>query len=290
VGDLRLGLVTVTTEAFVPGTLVLVHSFLRCNPWFRGDIIVIHDELSAASRRYLSLVADRVRWLPVGEPLRRQIDAVVAARPDLSAVRARFYSLETFRLRDYDRVLFCDSDIVARDSIQELLELPGGFVACGDGPHYSGRAIDGPAAEARFDPAATFNTGVFLVDRGCLTDDEYGGLLAATTPETFLGSTSGRTDSIVLNRAFGARARLAGAEFNYLLAFRAAIERQRRVGLSDARMVHFNTRDKPWVAAQALRGAVADAAYGKACAIWIRSYAACLSHLSLRSRFASRTG
>ena len=39
----KVCLATATTERFVPGTLVLIGSFLRRHPGFAGDIVVVHD-------------------------------------------------------------------------------------------------------------------------------------------------------------------------------------------------------------------------------------------------------
>ena len=41
---------TVVTEDFVPGALVNLHSFRKHNKSFRGDFVIIHDELSDDAR------------------------------------------------------------------------------------------------------------------------------------------------------------------------------------------------------------------------------------------------
>ena len=38
-------LVTVATESFVPGTCVLLGSFLKQHPRFAGDVVIVHDTL-----------------------------------------------------------------------------------------------------------------------------------------------------------------------------------------------------------------------------------------------------
>ena len=43
-GKARVCLATATTERFVPGTLVLIGSFLRHHPGFDGDVVVVHDD------------------------------------------------------------------------------------------------------------------------------------------------------------------------------------------------------------------------------------------------------
>ena len=115
-------LATVTNDAFLPGTLVTIHSFLKHNPWFDGDVVVIHAGLSEEACECVSARGQRVRFHPAGSELVRRIDAVTAARPDFIGKRARFLSLEAFALAGYDKVLFCDSDLLFRQPVAELFE------------------------------------------------------------------------------------------------------------------------------------------------------------------------
>ena len=134
----RLCLATVTTERYMPGTLVTLHSFLRHNPWFDGDLVVIHNQLDRDLLKILEVCFDQVRFLQVSEALRSRVQNLVACHPDLSARQARFYSLESFRLQGYEQVLFCDSDVLFRQSIEDLFALSQPLICCGDGPHYQG--------------------------------------------------------------------------------------------------------------------------------------------------------
>ena len=47
-------LLTVATDGFVPGTFVMVRTFLKHHPRFDGDVVVVHDGLSDASREVLA--------------------------------------------------------------------------------------------------------------------------------------------------------------------------------------------------------------------------------------------
>ncbi len=125
-------LATVTTEPFIPGTLVMLHSFLRQNPWFHGDIVVIHDALDTTSCHTFTKGFDRVRFLPISTRLNACLQALIAHRPDFASQQAQFYSLETLRLTGYDKVLFCDSDLLFRRSIGELFETHKALICCGD--------------------------------------------------------------------------------------------------------------------------------------------------------------
>jgi hypothetical protein len=42
---MRKALVTVTDKRYHKGTIVLLYSFLKYHPNFKGDLVVIHDRL-----------------------------------------------------------------------------------------------------------------------------------------------------------------------------------------------------------------------------------------------------
>ena len=266
----HIALATVTSESFVPGTLVLLRSFLTHNPWFRGEIVVIADDLSEASQRSLEVAAERVRFLGVSKDLTSRIAAVVAAYPSLAPLQARFHALETFRLRGYDRVLFCDSDLLFRASVEDLLQLPEAFIAAGDIGYYAGRGN-------------TFNSGFMLIDRVHLTEDCWRGLLDKTEPQVFEGRRVALADQIVLSAYFAGRARIVSGACNFLLACHQEIAASAGLSLSRARVVHFNFGRKPWMPEEALGASTRDPVVASACAMWQQDFADCLEGLALRA-------
>jgi alpha-N-acetylglucosamine transferase len=175
-------LATVTSESFVPGTLVLIHSFLKHNRWFQGDVIIIHSALPADSGEYLTACSDRVVLRHCSHDLAEGIRSIVASRPDLEPVRDRFLSLEAFRLEGYDRVVFLDSDILVTASISDFFAANADLVACGDGAFYLQTPrtlpIIGTILEA-------FNAGAFSIAAALTTGDEYRELVRLASPATF---------------------------------------------------------------------------------------------------------
>ena len=65
----RICLATVTTEDFLPGTVVTVGSFLKAHPDFDGDVVIIHDGLAEEHRETLHALSGRVRFAPVSPEL-----------------------------------------------------------------------------------------------------------------------------------------------------------------------------------------------------------------------------
>jgi len=295
--DSSLCLATVTTDSFVPGALVMLHSFLKHHRWFKGDIVIIHGALAAEYRTYISQIHDRVRFLQVSPQLQARVDEITGVFPEFASKQARFYSLETFQLTDYDKVLFCDSDLLFRQPIQELFEMPQALIACGDGAYYQGRgrrwgsSIDGAApnniGRVLYN---TFNSGLFLVDRALVTDDHYAGLLELVDSRIYQIPNMKLADQVVLNLYFAGQQHLVSGAYNYLLAHRAPIYEREGLGLTDARVLHFNGRHKPWLAHDVLRSAQRDPAFIKACGFWYEGHVECLQQLYLQTHVPQTQG
>lgn len=278
---------TVTTDSFIVGTLVTLYSFLKNNSWFKGEIVIICNNLSAQNHEYLKLVYKKIVFLKAGEKLIERVDEITKVFPEFSGKQARFYSLEIFRLRDYKRVLFLDSDLLFRSSIAGLFELKHPFIACGDGAFYAGRGRrwgsgieDEEEIRVLYD---TFNSGFFLVDASLLTDEVYKGLLALVDSRIYKTPNMKLTDQVVLNLYFAGRQHIVSGAYNYLLVHRDSIFEREKIALPEARVLHFNGRQKPWMTEEVLKYGLRDAGFVRACSFWFENYLECLEKLYLQT-------
>lgn len=272
-----LCLATATSDSFIPGTLVLIHSFLKHNRWFDGDIVVFHRDLSAESLAYLTAF-EQVVFCECSNDLAQRMKLIVEVRPEMNRIIDRLLSLEAFRLDAYERVVFLDSDTLVAAPIQDLFTASASLAACGDGAFYQGEPTSfGSAGRI----AGAFNAGALSIDRALRTGDDYAALLRLASPELFSDRSLCFTDQAVLNLHFGGRYERLGPELNYLLAFRQAVQARDGLRVHDARVIHFNGPDKPWSAEGAVRGSERDPAFAFACAAWLQRYGECLARLSL---------
>ncbi len=287
-----LALATITTEAYVPATLVMLHSFMKRNPWFHGDVVIIHDDLDPASRQYFETILERVKFFPVSQELKANLRPLFSLRPDLREMEARFYALEVFRLRGYQKVLFYDGDILFRSSVQDLCERRESLVCCGEGLYYVDGCRDGfSLAELRGGECRranvlrnTFNTGFLMVDARLLTDESYGGLLGLLAVETWKPLRVRMTDQAVFNLYFSGQQTLVSSHYNYLLRQKAEIRAKEGTGFTEAKVLHYNGPIKPWKAGTVLPAAASDPGLVKACAFWTEAYWECLQALHFKSR------
>lgn len=246
-------LLTISDDGFVAGTRMLIFSFLRSNPWFRGRILVLADEsLSDASRALLAELGP-VNFIRPGADLQQRVAALAAAIPELRAAGPRFASLEAFGLDMFDRVVYIDSDAFITGDISALFFNEEPLLACADGSHYDELLGDAAAAQTanqrRYGAALSccFNTGVLSIGPEMLGKAQRDSLVADIDPVTWQAvQTLGWTDQLILNRRFAGSATLLDGRYNYMPVLEAKIRRAYRLHCHDARIVHMAGRYKPW--------------------------------------------
>lgn len=268
-----LCITTVTDEAFLPGTLVLLASYLRHNPWFRGKFVVIHDGLSNTARSALSQFPN-LELHEVAPALKDRVTAIAEQRPELAPKIPIFYSIEAFNLRGYHRVLKIDSDVLCNGDARALFSLAGALHCAADVAHFRNQvrdlqsyaAIDRSDADAA-DPnyATTFNAGVMLFDPLRL-QHVYDDLLSQLEPDRWNNVVTGHSDSVLLNRYFHNQWECLPATYNYFITPKSA--RWERAPLTDAVFIHYLGKPKPWQTPASERDASMSAEQRIAFTLW----------------------
>ena len=289
-------LLTVATDDFVPGVFVMVRTFLKHHPRFDGDVVIVHDGLSDASREMLAASFHRLRFEPVSPELRDRVARLCAVRPEIRARRAAFYVLDAFRLHGYRKVLCCDGDLLFRASVEELFDSPEALICCRDQFSLRGRRRDAVTYLPADDPAVpvaasaaptlaeTFNSGFLLLDGRLMEEGAHADLLARVSPEAWRGVKAVAADQLVLNRCFAGRQTLVSSTYNYLVDCSDAIRAREGIGVEDARVLHFKLPMKPWAPDAMLYWARRDAvrALAPGYKLWYDAYVDCLADAHLR--------
>ena len=284
-------LFTVTTERFVPGTLVMLHSFLEHHPRFGGDVVIVHDGLPEALRRALAGSFGRVRFEPVSGELQARLERL-AALPVFRNRLPNFYFLEAFRLGGYRKMLYCDSDLLFRTPIGELLESEEVLLCCRDRVSLSAGEGVGGAREGGAGPMETFNGGFLVIDGRLRGRRCYADLLAMLSPEVWLDTGSPHTDQLLLNRYFAGRQTLVSSTYNYLLGSARAIRAREGLDAGSAKVLHFNLRIKPWMTDAMLRWLQGDRDHAPppAFGLWYDAWLRCLARGHVRSAWRRHKG
>ena len=290
----QIAVLTVATDDYVPGVMVMVHSFLKHHPRFGGEVVVVHDGLSAAARGILAGAFKPLRFEPVGNVLKERVERVCRARPEIEHRKAAFYLLEAFRLTGYRKILCCDADLLFRAGVGELFDAPQALLCCRDRFALRGLARDAvtyrpvegtPGVGVAGTLTGTFNSGFLVVDRRLVGKDVHEALLARVSPDTWNGVEALGVDQLVLNRHFAGRATLLGSTYNYPVDCAADVRAREGIGLEDAKVLHFKLPMKPWRPDAMLYWARAEAAlaFPPGYTLWYEAYVDCLAGLRLRN-------
>lgn len=289
-----------TTDGFVPGTVAMIGSFLRCHPSFDGDVVVIERLLNADSKEVLKAVFPRVKFLTVGSSLLQAAERLRAELPTLRVDDSLLACLEAFGLAGYRKVLFCDCDLLFRAPVDELLRTDETLICCGDRVAAKGWQLDAETYRA-VDPSTNgagrptlrdpFNSGMMLIDGEICGERTYGELLALMEGEQWRGLIRGYSlsDQAILNRYFAGRQTLVSWTYNYLLPEAAEIQAREGLAAGDAKVLHFKGSTKPWLPARSAQrwiGSGGEEYMASAFNHWYDSYMDTLVAAALRnSRF-----
>lgn len=252
----RFALATVSSTSFLAGTLVMISSFAKTNPWFKGDYLIIHDDLEREDIETLHRFSKQILVEPVRTALHSKIQLLVESWPSLGNRSKRFYSLQAFSIHQkaYDKLLFVDSDILIRKDISSLFSMQDRFVAAPEGAYYR-RGVRGywdyavKPEDWSGKRMCSFNTGMMLLGESYQNDGHLDSLISMLKPASFAKVCTEHTDQYLLNRYFtdiGEPVTLTSAEMNYLLLHASAIEGRTKVKPEEAAVWHFNGHYKPW--------------------------------------------
>jgi lipopolysaccharide biosynthesis glycosyltransferase len=259
--------------------MTMLYSFVTGNPWFEGDIVVICSKLPEPMVRDLHIFR-RIRLLEPSSQLLERLRTFIEIRPEFSDKVARFFSLEIFRLSDYEQVLFLDSDMVVQKSVQELFELPGVFYACPELCWYKGKGRNAGSFLAEYQSAENgelflkqpVNTGFMLLRRDLLNQNTHEALLGTISSAEWIDSGLSYTDELIINRYFNQTIELLPSRYNYRARAARLIREKEEFTIDDASIIHYYSHFKPWNFLSALNTSGKNATWIRAYEIWYDWY------------------
>ncbi len=256
----HFAVVTICTPNFIPGTLVMIHGYLRHNPWWRGDFVVLTDVVTDEMEKYLT-VFPRVRFRVIGKDLHLRAAAIARADETGKIFESHFYSLELFNLTGYEKLFYVDSDMLVRGSFAELFEMDDPMICVGDSFYYKDELRDGVTynrAQPKFWNKKSrfwddnFNAGLILFDGSLATPTVYRELTEMVTTEGYSREAMRLQDQMIQNIYFRGRYTLVSAKYNFRLGIAEQIGEKDGVTLADAVVIHYTARKKPWLHFEAL--------------------------------------
>jgi lipopolysaccharide biosynthesis glycosyltransferase len=232
----RIAFASYVDEVYLPGFLTLLRSLALSNPTLCLDYVVLFDDLTPASVSAIHRLHPQVRFRRVETG--RYDDYVKGDRTNY-LVRKAYFSLDAFRIRDYDTVIVLDTDMVVIGDVSPLLDVREGI-----------------GAVAQFfynDTGAKLNSGLLVLNREVL-NDEFVALVDGTgrSGEYELD----KHDQGILNAILDGRFVRLEQRYNF-------VKRRLSGDLdvpADVAVLHFTGQHKPWTGG--------EVGYDKAQAVW----------------------
>lgn len=129
--NINISVCTVCNDEFVQGAQVLIYSFLKNNPWFNGDFIVFYNNeysrLSLENKNKMSKLYSKIEFRNVDisdySKVIKRFKRLWKGKPQERFIPSLF-TYEAFELtREYDKVLFLDSDMLVTGNVSNLLNI-----------------------------------------------------------------------------------------------------------------------------------------------------------------------
>lgn len=202
--DKKLALCTICNNKFTVGAKVLIYSFILHNPWYTQDIIIFHSRtispLSSENMEDLKTVYSNIKFIEVNESEYSRL----ITRLRQHGVNSRFipsiFTFEPFDLiKQYDKILYLDSDMLVRGDLSELFVLPENIVVTPDAATYD-------VSRKYF----TFNGGFLLIDS---KSENYKKILISTGEKSI---DLRLADQSLLNQVLNKSVKMISSKYNCL--------------------------------------------------------------------------
>ncbi|MFZ6765762.1 glycosyltransferase [Undibacterium sp. Di26W] len=247
---------TITCDNFCIGTEVLLYSVLKYNPWFCGDINIVINELSVANRNRLQAIYP-VKFIHASADLVKKVDTLRSHFSYLHDIHLRFYSLVSFNLPQYDKVVYLDSDMYCAGDIKVLFLSTAPLQACLDGFSYEDRiaplvaqaGLTLPTSQKRYGKhfENSFNAGVISISPQKLGNFNFQELLNMLDHDAWLSyGESIFTDQMVINRYFEGAISSISSQYNYMIFLGDYLNFVDGIHWQQAKIIHFSGKIKPW--------------------------------------------
>ena len=283
-------LVTVTTANYIQWTMTMLFSFLFSNPWFNGDLIVICNDLTTGDKATF-VIFPNVRFVTPSEQLLSRIAGLCRAMPGFTRLAAMFYSLETFNLEDYKKVMFLDSDMLVVKPVEEMFSFDAPFGAAAESCWYQGkgRRTDTYEGVDRCTIPGLFlenpvNSGFLVLDETMVNGSNYNDLVKMVEPGLWANKNTLHADQLIINLFFMERIELVSARYNFRPANAREIYAKDGVSLEDAKIIHYFRQYKPWNFKEVLELSQHDMVHLKAFNLWYTWYVKFLKFNHLKQK------
>ena len=255
----------------------MLDSLLARNPWFDGEIVVIHHGLDETEQTRLAAAFPRLRTMSPPKPLTVALDALAEMHPHLAGRIARFHSLATFWIEGNQDILFCDSDLLFTGDMSAIFAEEGDLLAAPDRAMLQGNRRD-PVTLQELDGAGgpashrSFNAGLMVLRPALRCEANRARILEQLDGAFWTDLRSNHTDQALLYRMFGEIVTLLDQRYNRMVGHAESLRGMADLPIEKACVLHFNGPAKPWRLERHSDKALEDAHFIKALELWFDAH------------------
>lgn len=221
-GGSRRAYLSFVDDDYFPGFVVLLKSLTLNNPGSSADLVVLHDGLSADNAARIRVLRPDARFIRVDPAPYERFRKGDASNYLFTKA---YFILDAFRLRDYDRVITLDTDMVVLGEIDHLFDHPAPFAA---------------VPQLLFDDEGVkFNSGLLVFGREHMSDEFVARLERTGVEGTY---ELDKHDQGILNAVLGGNYHRLDRTYNWVK--RASVRGETHP--DDVRVLHFTGKYKPW--------------------------------------------
>ena len=240
---MAFALCTISSDRYVNGTATMIHSFLRTNPWFSGDIVVFYSSklspLSDKGMKSILKINDKIKFKKVDDScydnMYKHFKSRIPIKREVRALR-----FETFVLGGYEKVMYADSDMLFLGSVEEMFNQDYGITITRDG--WGGRVFTDPIKCVK--NGVSMSGGLFVVSSEAIGKCYKPSLIKYGERYNMSEYDCVMYDQSVMNKFFkNTSVVIMPNKFN---VNRKWISDTKKCPVSDIRAVHF-CDEKPWI-------------------------------------------
>jgi len=185
---MKVALYLVCNNSAVLMANVLIYSFKKHNPWFKGDIVVLHDNdectLSSHAKSIMRIYHDSIKFQQIDT--KRYITLFKRIRRSCKAA-GRFrtlpclYKWEMFKSSEYDRIIYLDTDCLSLNSLKGAIDYSDAhnFIAAPDSVDWDMEKFKGhyPPGHKLLTKNNELNGGFYIAGGDYMSDDFFNELI-----------------------------------------------------------------------------------------------------------------
>ena len=212
---------TILTESFVEMFEIFYDSVLYFNSWCTIDFVILDIDLKESTKIKLQEKYSSIKFIKIKNyDIYKSINLYQAA----DKLKVTIYKLEAFNIRDYDRVILIDADILCIGDISGLIyEKREGILGCRCYFEKSNSISD------------QINSGVVLITKEYLNDTTFENLIRSSNK----CKTLSLPDQKIINHFFANKIKYLAKKYNIEKRFVFNKNNKYIIPFSDVRLLHF---------------------------------------------------